>query len=85
MKELKNPELKHKFNVGDQVKQLAKIEEVGEMDVVNRGHRQRRFSVKARCGFGSVSIFEEWQLERIHPSTPDQLTPARTRSTPWLA
>lgn len=91
MKQLRNPDLQTKFNVGDVVvvpkgvaerlrgakpeKQLARVAEVGPKPVAINGHKpQLRHTLTLKCCFGSVGVHEEWQLERLHLATPDQLT-----------
>ncbi len=90
MKQLRNPDLQTKFNPGDvvvvpksvaerlpgakPVKQLARVVETGIKPVPVGRKLQARFTVVLACSFGAVGVYEEWQLERLHAATPDQLT-----------
>jgi len=88
VKSLKNPELLTKFEVGQIVNIPRRIAyaHTSKMGVLPRpalgrvlslGPRQvgkhYRFAVDIRFIWGTVEVWEEWQLEDIHASTPDQI------------
>ena len=94
---LKNPELRTKFTVGQIVNIPTRIayRHTSKMGVLQRpvlgrvislGDRQvdkhYRFAVDIRYIWGVMEVWEEWQLESIHPATPDQIQRAAGR--PYL-
>lgn len=87
-KTLKNPELRTKFTVGQivDIPRRVAYRHTSKMGVLMRpvlgrvvslGDRQvgkhYRFAVDIRYIWGVMEVWEEWQLEMIHPATADQI------------
>jgi hypothetical protein len=87
-KTMKNPELQTKFTVGQIVNiplrvayrltsKTAALRRPFLGRVLSLGNRQvgqhYRFAVDIDCLLGPVEVWEEWQLNAIHPATADQI------------
>ena len=85
---MKNPELLTKFKVGQIVDIPRRVayrhtNKLGVLmrpvlgRVVSAGPRMvgkhYRYAVDIRYIWGVMEVWEEWQLEAIHPATPDQI------------
>jgi hypothetical protein len=97
IKSLKNPEFLTKFTVGQIVDIPRRVayrytNKLGVLSrpvlgrVISAGPRQvgkhYRFAVDIRWLRGVMEVWEEWQLEVIHPATRDQLQ--RAANWPYL-